>query len=142
MSVHKGVNVVVVMDAAPVVYVKLFHPQSGPDRHLRSKAIRVANLARQIAPQRTGYLANSIRVSQNREEKGRYTFGYSVVANAGYARYVHEGTGPSRRGKYPGAMRFYGTNASAGREVFTDDIRHPGTRAQPFLRDALIGMAL
>lgn len=142
MSVHKGANVVVVMDAAPVVYVKLFYPMSGPDRHLRNKAIGVANLARQIAPQRTGYLANSVRMSQNREEKGRYTFGYSVVANAGYARYVHEGTGPSRRGKYPGAMRFYGTNASAGREVFTENVYHPGTRAQPFLRDALIAMSL
>ena len=142
MSVHKGSNVVVVMDTAPLVYVKLFYPMSGPDRHLRNKAVQVANLASQIAPHQTWYLANSIRVSQNREEKGRYTFGYSVVANAGYARYVHEGTRPSRRGKYPGAMRFYGTNASAGREVFTDDVRHPGTPAQPFLRDALIEMAL
>lgn len=142
MSVHKGSNVVVVMDHPSLVYVKLFHPMSGPDRHLRNKAIQVANLARQLAPQRTGYLANSVRVGQSRDEKGRYTFGYRVTANAGYARYVHEGTGPSRRGKYPGAMRFYGTNASAGREVFTDDVRHPGTPAQPFLRDALIEMAL
>lgn len=142
MSVHKGLNVVVVMDPAPLVYVKLFHPLSGPDRYLKKKTDSVAHMARLLAPKRTWWLANNIRASRNRDEKGRFTFGYSVSARTPYAMYVHEGTGPSRRGKFPGAMKFYGTKAYSGQLIFADDIRHPGTPANPFLKKALIAMAL
>lgn len=142
MSVHKGLNVVVRMDAPPIVYLKIFHPMSGPDRHLKQKTREVATLARAIAPKRTGWMASRIKASQSRDEKGRFTFGYHVSSPVRYSAYVHEGTKPHRYGKFPGAMSFWGTNGFSGQHVFTDDIHHPGNRAQPFLRDALIAMAL
>lgn len=144
MSVHKGANVVVVMDPAPLVYVKVFHPGSGPDRHLRGKNGDVARLATVLAPKRTGHLARSISRGQNRDEKGRYTFGYTVTASARYSVYVHEGTGPSMRSVFPGAMKFRGTNGHVGRKggpIYTEVVRHPGTPANPFLQKALIAMA-
>lgn len=151
MSVHVGPNVIVVMDPAPLVYVKLFHPASGPDRHLRSKTRQVASLARVLAPKRTRRLANSISMNQNRDERGRLTFGYEVSANVRYAAAVHEGARPSMRSKFPGVMMFQGTNGHLGRPraggarsniIYTEIVRHPGTPANPFLQKALIAMAM
>lgn len=150
MSVHKGPNVIVVMNPAPLVYVQLFHPASGPDRHLRSKTQEVARLAVAFAPKRTGHLARSVRAEQNRNELGRYTFGYEVSANARYSAAVHQGARPSVRSKWPGTMKFQGTNGHMGRKgrggvrsniIFTEIVRHPGTPANPFLQKALIAMA-
>lgn len=139
MPIYRGRNVWVVMDPAPVVYAKVFHKGSGPDRDALRRARAVAALARKLAPKRTRLLANSIGVSQNRDELGRYTFGYKVYANAPYARYVHEGTGPSSR--TPGGyMRFAGTNMFAGRRIVTKHVNHPGTPENPFLTKALIAM--
>lgn len=142
MSVHKGLNVTVRMDPAPLIYVKLFHPASGPDRHLQRKTSEVARLAVALAPKRTGWMASRIKASRNRDEKGRFTFGYSVTSPVRYSLYVHEGTKPHRYGKWPGAMQFWGTGRYMGKLVTTNDVKHPGNRAQPFLQDALIAMAL
>lgn len=150
MSVHKGPNVIVVMNPAPLVYVQLFHPGSGPDRHLQSKTRDVARAAVVFAPKRTRHLARSIRAGQNRDERGRFTFGYEVSANARYAAAVHEGSRPSIRSKFPGVMMFQGTNGHLGRKgrgghrsniIYTEIVRHPGTPANPFLQKALIAMA-
>lgn len=138
MAVAAGNNVVVIIDPAPVVYVKVFHPASGPDRHLRKKADAVAIMARANAPVRTGRLKASIKVDQNRNELGQYAFGYQVGTTIAYGGYVHEGTGPSPR--WPvrrRAMKFHG---SAGDIVYRDFVLHPGTPAQPFLQNALIAM--
>lgn len=144
MSVHKGANVVVVMNPAPLVYVQVFHPSSGPDRYLSRKTGDVARLATVLAPKRTGNLARSVSHGRNRDERGRYTFGYNVTASARYSVYVHEGTGPSMRSVFPGAMKFRGTNGHVGRKggpIFTEVVRHPGTPANPFLQKALIALA-
>lgn len=140
-GVYAGGNVVVVMDPAPLVYMKVFYPGSGPDRHIRRKTQEVAAVARLLAPRRSGRLASSISAEQNRDEKGRFAFGYRVSASVYYAGYVHEGTGPSIRSKFPGAMRFPGTNRFFGQEIFTEVVQHPGTPAQPFLQNALAAMA-
>lgn len=137
-GVYTGGGVTVVMEPAPIVYVKLFHPESGPDRHLKKKVEAVAHLARQIAPRRTGLLASSIKADRNRNERGQYAFGYNVYTRVAYAGYVHEGTGPSPR--WPNnrtVMKFLG---SRGDIVYRDFVMHPGTRAQPFLQDALVAM--
>ena len=139
-GIYTGSGATVVMDPAPLVYVRVFHTGSGPDRHIRRKADEVAVLARTLAPSRTGLLKSSIRVDQNREQRGQYSFGYAVSANTPYAGYVHEGTGPSIRRKHPGAMAFVGTGASAGTLQFAKVVRHPGTPAQPFLEEALVAM--
>jgi len=132
-------RVVVIMDPAPVVYLKVFHSGSGPDRHLRKKTQEVAFMAMNLAPFRTGRLAGSVRADQNRNEKGQYAFGYTVSASAPYTFYVHEGTGPSPR--WPVNRKVMKFEGSGGDIVYRDFVMHPGTPAVPFLRDALVAMA-
>lgn len=141
-GVYTGGGAIVVMDPPPVVYVKVFHPFSGPERNLRRRADNVAMTAKVLAPRRSGALAASVRVDQNRDEKGRYAFGFAVSANTPYAYYVHEGTDPHVYFSYPGKMRFPGTKSFFGEEIFTDMIDHPGNSAQPFLQNALSAMAV
>lgn len=140
-GVYAGGGATVVMDPPPVVYVKVFHSGSGPERHLRRKADSVALTASVLAPRGTGFLAANIRVDQNRDAKGQYSFGFKVYTPVAYGHYVHEGTGPSIRSKFPGTMRFEGTNQYTGQIIHTEIVHHPGTPAQPFLRDALAAMA-
>ena len=139
-GVYTGGGATVVMDPPPLVYVKVFHEGSGPARHLGRKAEAVAVMARTIAPRKTGILALNIFVDRNRNEKGRYAFGYKVYTPVFYGHYVHEGTAPHVMSKFPGTFRFPGTDSYVGKEVFTEVVRHPGTPAQPFLRDALVAM--
>lgn len=140
-GVYTGGGVTVVMDPAPVIYSKVFRIGSGPDRFTRQNARKVARTAQAIAPMRSGRLKSGIRASQNREEHGRFSFGYAVESTAYYSRYVHEGTGPSFRGSSPHPMVFTGTNAYAGQIIFTHKVRHPGTPKNPFLEKALAAMA-
>lgn len=137
-GVYTGGGATVVMDPPPIVYVKVFHPGSGPDRHLRRKAEAVAILARTLAPSRTGRLKSTIKADQNRDEKGRFAFGYAVSAGTGYGYYVHEGTGPSPR--WPDKRKVMKFQGSSGDTVYRDFVMHPGTPAQPFLQDALVAM--
>lgn len=142
-GVHTGGGVTVIMDPSPIVYAKVFHSGSGPDRHLRRKAQDVAILASEKAPIKSGRLKGSIRVEQNRNELGRFAFGYRVYTRVPYAGYVHEGTGPSIRygANTPNMkMKFSGTNQYMGDYVFPRVVFHPGTPAQPFLQNALIAM--
>lgn len=140
-GVYTGGGATVVMDSPPVVYVKVFHEGSGPARYLGKKANAVAVMAKTIAPKKTGFMAASIAVDRNRNEKGQYAFGYRVYTPVYYGFYVHEGTGPHVMSKYPGTFRFAGTGSYFGQMVFTEVVRHPGTPAQPFLTDALVAMA-
>lgn len=127
------------MDSAGSVYVRVLGKKSGADRDVKRRANAVAHRAVILAPKRRGDLARSIRASQNRDERGRFTFGYNVTASAPHAGYVHEGTAPDAppRQSYPGMMKFPGTNGWAGQTVFTEIVRHPGTPANPFLARAL-----
>lgn len=137
-GVYTGGGATVVMDPPPVVYVKVFHPGSGPDRSLRRQANAVAVMARTLVPKSTGRLASTISASQNRDEKGRFAFGYTVSAGTGYGYYVHEGTGPSPR--WPSNRKVFKFPGSAGDTVYRDFVMHPGTPAVPFLQDALVAM--
>ena len=139
MAVFVGGGATVVMDPSSVIYVKVFHPGSGPDRNARQRAQRVAITAMGLAPFRTGRLAGSIRASQNRNELGQYAFGYQVSADTPYALYVHEGTGPSPR--WPNEKKVMKFQGRGGDVVYRDFVMHPGTPAVPFLRDALVAMA-
>ena len=140
-GVYVGGGATVVMEPPSYIYVMVFHPKSGPERHLLRKAQAVATQARANAPTRTGALKATIRVDQNRDEKGRYAFGFAVSAGAGlrYGYYVHEGTGPSPR--FPNNKKVMRFEGSLGDIVYRDFVIHPGTPAQPFLRNALIAMA-
>lgn len=138
-GVYTGGGATVVMEPPSLVYVKVFRPASGPDRHIKRKAEAVAVMARSLAPVRTGATKASIKADQNRTEKGRYTFGYTVSANTPYVAYVHEGTGPSPR--WPNARKVMKWQGIVG-PIYRDFVMHPGTPAQPFLRDALVAMVI
>ena len=139
-GIYAGGGVVVVMDPAPVVYLKVFHTGSGPDRTARANARKVAILARELAPKATGRMASTVQASQNRDEHGRYAFGYAVSADTPYTLYVHEGTGPSPR--WPDARKVMKWDGSYPPVPYRDFVMHPGTPAVPFLRDALVAMVM
>jgi hypothetical protein len=138
-GVYAGGGAIVVMDPPPIVYVKVFHPGSGPDRYLRGKRDAVAVMARSLAPVSSGRLKSTIRADQNRNELGRYTFGYTVSAGTPYGYFVHEGTEPSPR--WPSNRKVMKWPGSRGDIAYHDFVMHPGTPAQPFLQNALIAMA-
>lgn len=137
-GVYTGGGATVVMNPPPVVYVQVMHPGSGPDRHLRKKAEAVAVLARQTAPVKTGRLKSTIKAEQNRDELGRYAFGFKVSVGTGYGYYVHEGTGPSPR--WPDSRKVMKFPGDEGGPVHRDFVMHPGISAQPFLQNALVAM--
>jgi len=140
MGVYAGNDVVVIMDPAPVVYVKVFKTGSGPDRSARRNAEKVAVLARSLAPVSSGLLKSTIRADQNRTEKGQFAFGYTVSAGTSYAVFVHEGTNPSPR--WPDAQKVMKWSGREGDVPYRDFVMHPGTPSQPFLQDALVAMVI
>lgn len=93
---------------------------------------QIATQAKQDAPVRTGHLGRSIREDPQRM-LGPFHVTGGVTAHAKYAAAVHQGSRPHlirpRRAK---ALHFF----VGGREVFTKLVRHPGSRARPFLLNA------
>lgn len=60
----------------------------------------------------------------------------TITVNVRHAIFVHEGTMPHTiRPRMADNLRFF--SLSAGRPVVTKRVRHPGTKANPFLREAL-----
>lgn len=104
---------------------------------LDARSARVLTAARQGVPVRTGTLLASIRREFGEDGNGRYC---DVVAGVQgltpYTGYVLFGTEPHvirpRRRK---ALRFI--PSGGGGVVFSQKVSHPGTRAVPFLQDAL-----
>lgn len=99
---------------------------------VRSVARRVRTRAVLTCPVDSGRLR-----SAHREEVGvRRGAVYGLVTNdVEYAEYVHDGIGPHtiRPRRAGGVLRF----ASGATVVFTTVARHPGIRAQPWLREAM-----
>jgi hypothetical protein len=99
-------------------------------------ARQVVARAKVLAPVDTGRLRASIRVER------RSTFGlrqrWTVGSDVEYAPMVNDGTRPHiirpRRAK---ALKF----TVGGRTVYAAVVRHPGTRARPFLDRALADVA-
>lgn len=93
---------------------------------------RITAQARQNAPVRTGNLARSIEPDPIRFS-GPFRVDTGVTAHANYAAAVHDGTRPHViRPRVARALKFQ----MDGRTVFAKSVRHPGTRARPFLRNA------
>lgn len=92
--------------------------------------------AKALVPRKTGYLARSIG-------PGSLTRSFAIVhASAGYAAYVELGTKPhviKPRSKrvlaWPaaGSARLSGRTKSGGSRIFARKVRHPGTKAKPYL---------
>lgn len=95
-------------------------------------ARQVVNRAKVLAPVDTGRLRSSIRVERRSffGLRSRWVIGSDVE----YAPMVNDGTAPHIiRPKNAKALRF----RMGGRIVFAKVVRHPGTRARPFLDRAL-----
>ncbi|QNJ55531.1 hypothetical protein SEA_PHINKY_39 [Microbacterium phage Phinky] len=107
----------------------------------RKKAEQIKARAIVRAPKRTGRLAASHRVEQNRNQLGQFQTGFTISAETGYARFVHDGTGihgPGGRGlivrrmSIPAGAHSPGFFGSGPRIIF----RSRGQRAQPWLAQA------
>lgn len=90
------------------------------------------NRAKILAPVDTGRLRASIRIESRRTLTLRSV--YTVGSDVSYASMVHDGTRPHQiRPRSAKALRF----RVGGRIVFARVVNHPGTKARPFLDDAL-----
>lgn len=99
---------------------------------LREASRQVVNRAKVLAPVRTGRLRASIRAEPPRifSLRGSVTIGSDLE----YAAMVNDGTSPHIiRPRRAQALRF----TVGGRVVYAKLVRHPGTRANPFLDRAL-----
>lgn len=93
---------------------------------------RVLNRAKVLAPVDTGRLRSSGRMDIRMTSVGPSG---SVTFPVSYAKYVHEGTRAHIiRASRKKALRFVGRG---GAVVIRRQVRHPGTRARPFLEQAL-----
>lgn len=109
-------------------------------RELETTARQVMNRAKILAPVDTGRLRASIRIESRRLLTLRSV--YTIGSDVSYAPMVHDGTRPHQirpkraytlsRGRKP-ALRFL----VGGRVVYARVVNHPGTKARPFLDDAL-----
>lgn len=99
---------------------------------LETAARQVMNRAKVLVPVDTGRLRASIRIESRRTLTLRSV--YTIGSDVEYAKYVNDGTRPHiirpRRAK---ALRF----RVGGRIVYASVVHHPGTKARPFLDDAL-----
>ena len=106
-------------------------------RRMASLQRRIANQARADAPTRAGNLGRQVKQGHI-GVPGPRTVSGSVRDDADYALYVHEGSRPHLiRPRNAKALRFQ----IGGRTVFAKLVRHPGTKARPFLRNAGLRVA-
>jgi hypothetical protein len=99
--------------------------------HIRKIATGTLLVARLRAPKRTGKMAMSILAFPTGPTE------WQVQANTDYSLFVHEGTKAHIiKPKAPGyPLKFFWPKA--GGTVRFMHVKHPGTKAQPFLVDAL-----
>lgn len=89
--------------------------------------------AKMKAPVKTGLLRNSITAPATPTVSGM-SVKSTVVATAPYAGFVHDGTRPHViRPRNASVLRF----PTRSGIVFAAHVNHPGTKARPFLRNAI-----
>ena len=102
-------------------------------RRMRSIIRQVAADARTNAPVDTGRMAQAIKEDPIVSPTPFRVIG-GVTSHAPYSIYVHQGTAPHViRPRNASALRF----KAGGETVFASSVNHPGTRARPFLTNAV-----
>lgn len=102
-------------------------------RRMRQIIRLVAADARVNAPVDTGRMAQAIKEDPIVSE-GPFRVIGGVTSHAPYSAFVHMGTRPHViRPRNASALRFQ----SGGQTVFASSVNHPGTRARPFLTNAV-----
>lgn len=123
-------TVVVVIDK-PVLNHFLNAPSGETGQYLRKRGELVVASARLKVGKRTGFLAGSIHMRQSREPYGQKLW---IGSELNYALAHHEGTKPhiivAKRAQM---LRFH----AGGRVIYTRAVKHPGTRANRYLKDSL-----
>jgi hypothetical protein len=109
----------------------LNNPNGEVGRYLAKKGEKVTAAARAQAGFRTGALRASIHMRHMRDSRGQYL---KIGSSVKHAYMHHEGTKPHlimpRRRR---TLRFF----SKGFMVFTQLVRHPGTKPNRYLTDNL-----
>jgi hypothetical protein len=130
----------VVMDKPEELVAELMYPGSDVMRVTKRHADKVARVAKSLAPTASGRLGQSIKVQQNRNPRGRYSRGFTVIADVPYSEYVEKGRGP---GKAPPKEEIQAWLNSVGASqsrssafLVARRIGATGTRAQPFMEPA------
>lgn len=116
-------------------------PQGMVGRWVGGKAQQVAAHAIVMAPKpgqgqgyATGELASNIHASA--PKVGRKGPEADVVSSTDHSVFVHEGTPPHTiKARPKKKLMFFWRKV--GHVIFDDKVRHPGTRANPFLSSAL-----
>lgn len=137
-------NVKIVWDGARMQEI-LRSPTGPVGRHLIARAEVVKLAARAKASRKTGCLQGSL--VKRVEENPATGFVIRIISDTtpcsptrtSYSLYVHEGTQPhviEPKGK---ALSFWWANGpdGPGQYFFAGPVHHPGTKPNPFLRDAL-----
>lgn len=102
-------------------------------RELRVVAPQVVNRAKILAPVDTGRLRAAIGPPQYSRTL-TFRAQATINVNVDYAKFVHDGTRPHIiRPRRAQALRF----TVGSQVVYARVVRHPGTRARPFLDRAL-----
>jgi hypothetical protein len=126
---------IVIVWREPRTNFYLNDPRGEVGRYLLKKGKKVQAAARSQVGKSTGRLAASIHIRQHRLARKQFmTIGSSLP----HARMVHQGTKPHlirpkdrRRTGQKGVLIFQ--DRQAGRIVFSHMVKHPGTRANPYL---------
>lgn len=135
-NVGRSTRVLVDMDenAARRVFITF------ADKDADKRATRVLRFAREQAPVSKaggrvgGTLMRSIKKTQSRDVRGRWSTGYDVTSNAPYTLFVIKGTRPHVITGNPLLAFFW---PKLGRGVVFRSVQHPGTKANNFLGRAL-----
>ncbi|WP_375483339.1 HK97 gp10 family phage protein [uncultured Jatrophihabitans sp.] len=127
----------VVLDISAAAFEAWALSPDGPIVALMAeKGALVEELAKKNAPKgRTGDLEESIQMTPPVIVGGRVEV--TVEATAPYALYVHEGTRPHVI--EPRTARVLAWEGPDG-PVFSRRVSHPGTKANPFLQDAVVAV--
>lgn len=113
-----------------------FSDADGPvGRYLDARARLVLAEAQRLVPVRTGRLLATLRTERHQTSRGpRVDVVAGVRGLTDYLGYVLFGTEPHIiRARRRRALRFIGSRGL----TFARQVQHPGTRARPFLTDAL-----
>lgn len=134
-------NDVVYIHHRPAEFKAFRSPTGMAGRWTREQADKVAVHARIVAPkpgQGQGYATGETALSIRADGPtiGRKGPEATVVSSTDHATFVHEGTPPHIiKPRFASQLVFFWRKA--GRVVYRNKVRHPGTKSNPFLVKAL-----
>lgn len=107
--------------------------------HLWRYLERRAEIAVRAAKRQVGVKTGKLQRSIHKRHLGNYTGQYIWIGSkVNYAYLHHEGSAPhSIKAEAGGVLVFGGTKSFKGRIIRTPEVSHPGTRANPYLRNQL-----